>query len=166
MLRKHLKWREENEISSILEWTPAPHFLKEEDEEQDFPYEICGADKEGCPLLVVPFGAWDVRRVCEQGMKKDYIKYVDQLFMKVCKEMENNSVTQFNIILVPDNLKAVRQMASVQGKKNDKLWGYLVIDKMIFFSSCVAVDTVLETVRRFIENHPETLKRAFVIDSE
>ena len=43
MLRKSLKWREENNIDQILEWK-APEVYS-----QLYPIEFCGHDKYGCP---------------------------------------------------------------------------------------------------------------------
>lgn len=133
-----MNWRKENEVGLILDWEPPSHFS------EDYPYEITGVDKDGCPVLVVPFGHWDVRKVCEQGRKSDYIRYVDQLFFRVVRAMRSNSPAQskFIMVMVPDNLSPLRQMSSTQ-----------------------AVEAVLETVRRFEANHPETLKRAFVVDT-
>ncbi|XP_035710360.1 SEC14-like protein 2 [Folsomia candida] len=143
MLTKYLKWREENEIDSLHAWTPPAPLSR-----KNYPYEITGVDKEGCPVLVVAFGQWDIRRVCELGVKSEYIRYVDQLFANVTQAMaassaeRSNIISQFIIVFVPDDLAAFRQMSCRQ-----------------------AVDAVLETVRRFEANHPETLKRAFVIDT-
>lgn len=80
-------------------------------------------------------------------MKLDYVKYVDQLFLHVTQAMKESSerrgvpVTQFICIMVPDEFQAFRQMSSAQ-----------------------AVDTVLETVRRFEQNYPEMLKQGIVCD--
>lgn len=88
-----------------------------------------------------------MRKICEIGLKQEYVKYVDQLFLYVMEAMKKSSarkgtqVTQFVCIFVPDEFQAFRQMSSAQ-----------------------AVDTVLETVRRFEANYPETLKCAFVVD--
>ncbi|ODN04856.1 SEC14-like protein 4 [Orchesella cincta] len=142
MLRKHLEWRAANHIDSLLNWTPPKALIDE------YKYDVAGFDKQGCPILIAPFGTWDVRRVCENGLKQEYVKYVDQLFLHVTQAMKESSVirgtpiTQFICIMVPDEFPAFRQMSSPQ-----------------------AVDTVLETVRRFEANYPETLKCAFVVDA-
>ncbi|CAL8125545.1 unnamed protein product [Orchesella dallaii] len=142
MLRKHLEWRKLNEIDSLLSWTP-PNLLTNE-----FKYDVAGFDKQGCPIFIAPFGTWDVKMLCENGLKNEYVKYVDQLFLQVTQAMKESSairgtpITQFVCVMVPDEFAAFRQMSSPQ-----------------------AVDTVLETVRRFEANYPETLKCAFVVDA-
>lgn len=183
---QYLKWREENEIDSLHAWTPPAPLSR-----KNYPYEITGVDKEGCPgnqiyqlfsslkltcpckitVLVVAFGQWDIRRVCELGVKSEYIRYVDQLFANVTQAMaassaeRSNIISQFIIVFVPDDLAAFRQMSCRQGRHASFAKN---IDSNISqpFVLVPAVDAVLETVRRFEANHPETLKRAFVIDSE
>jgi hypothetical protein len=72
-------------------------------------------------VLVVAFGQWDVKRLCDQGMKSDYIRWVDQLFYRVIEAMRTSSaitgrnISQFVMIMIPDDLSAFRQMSSRQG---------------------------------------------------
>jgi hypothetical protein len=44
VLTQHFEWIEQNEIESIGEWIPTLPLCREE-----YPYEITGVDKQGCP---------------------------------------------------------------------------------------------------------------------
>ncbi|CAG7716403.1 unnamed protein product, partial [Allacma fusca] len=45
----------------------------------EFAYDYDGLDKDGCPVVAIPFGKWDVRKAVESGQKAIYLRYFDQL---------------------------------------------------------------------------------------
>ncbi|CAG7730495.1 unnamed protein product, partial [Allacma fusca] len=134
MIRESIKWREANDIDNILTWNPPDRFLKE------LPMEFLGYDNENSPVIVVPYGKWDLKKCADLGEKDVFIKYCDQLFESMISKMagkkkpNGDPVTQFVFII--DNKGLVyRTLASVG-----------------------AVDMSLQAVRRFEANQPEVLK--------
>jgi len=84
MLRKSLKWRQDNDIDSILEWVPPPNFDKA------FPSEVCGYDAEGNAILVIPMKYFKVS-IFSEIEKSDYIKYRVQFIEKMLLGMRTRN---------------------------------------------------------------------------
>lgn len=68
MLRASLKWREEWEVEKLKEWEPPEVFQKY------FPCGIAGFDKEGTPVIIVPFAGLDMWGMMHTVSKADFIK--------------------------------------------------------------------------------------------
>ncbi|CAG7694879.1 unnamed protein product, partial [Allacma fusca] len=141
MIRESIKWREANDIDNILTWNPPERFLKE------LPLEFLGYDNENSPVVVAPYGKWDLKKCADLGEKEEFVKYCDQLFESMISKMEGKKtpngdpVTQF-VIIVDNKGLVYRTLASVG-----------------------AVDMSLQAVRRFEANHPEVLKSMYQINS-
>ncbi|CAG7734384.1 unnamed protein product [Allacma fusca] len=141
MIRESIKWREDNDIDNILTWNPPERFLKE------LPLEFLGFDNENSPVVVVPYGKWDLKKCADLGEKEEFVKYCDQLFEFLLSKMEGKKkpngdpVTQF-VIIVDFKGLAYRTLASVG-----------------------AVDMSLKVVRSFEANQPETLKAMYQINT-
>jgi hypothetical protein len=139
MLRTSLEWRQENDIDDIHNWEIPRNIL------QDYPFVISGLDKEGCPVGIFPLGEWDVKKAVESGLRDTYIKYVDHImgaqFGGTLRNKCGPNVDQVVIILDMKGY-SFRQVTALK-----------------------AVDAILETVRRFDLNYPETLKLAVVINA-
>jgi len=131
----------QNDIENITNWEP-PEFLK-----LQCPYDDAGKDIEGAPgivhykilvysisihgdfsmhsfgiiVLIAPFGIWDVRRIMEMGLKSEYIRYVDQLFIKCFKKMDENpdGPSQIVCIFIPDQLQMAHQAACFAGTNSE-----------------------------------------------
>jgi len=73
MLKTSMEWREKEDIKGLNSWD-APVTVS-----QDFLYKFTGEDSEGRPVLVVPFGRWEVRKLIEMGCKDDCFKYMHRL---------------------------------------------------------------------------------------
>ncbi|CAL8125543.1 unnamed protein product [Orchesella dallaii] len=141
MLRKNIQWRKENDINCIRKWEPECASVP-----VDYPIEICGFDKIGCPVVIIPFCYWDVRKGVEAGLSQEMIRYIDQaleIFEIVMKQRSTpeKPVTQISLIFDMYNL-SFWQLASMK-----------------------TIETILEVVRRYEANHPEILYRAYVVNA-
>jgi len=142
MLAQSLKWREENDIENILSWEPPSEFL------DICALEFLGYDNGNAPVIYSPFGRWDLKKVVNKGQKDTFIRYYDQVFEKSFSRMkgktipgENWPVSQF-VFLVDMKGLSMRTLASMG-----------------------AVDMCVQTVLRFENNQPETLKALYVINA-
>ncbi|XP_008480667.1 SEC14-like protein 3, partial [Diaphorina citri] len=70
MLRESLKWRQDWGIDDIQSWTP-PEALVDR-----LPVGITGYDKEGSPVLCVPFSQLDIAGMLHAVTKNDIIRLV------------------------------------------------------------------------------------------
>ncbi|CAG7824057.1 unnamed protein product [Allacma fusca] len=143
MLRKSLQWRKDNKIDQVSTWEPPASF------QQDYPYDVNGFDRDGCPLLLIPWGRWDIRKAVQADQKDEYIRYVDQMvdkaFSIMCLQNKNrplnNPITQLSIISDLEGY-SLRQMTS-KG----------------------TVDCIMEATRRLEANYPEILKASYTINT-
>ncbi|RXG57156.1 Retinal-binding protein, partial [Armadillidium vulgare] len=85
ILNESLEWRKEWGIDNIVEWSP-PEVLK-----KFFPGGISGYDKEGAPVVLIPYGNIDLRGLIRSSSSEDLIKYFTQLFEKSLKLLREQS---------------------------------------------------------------------------
>ncbi|CAG7717740.1 unnamed protein product [Allacma fusca] len=48
-----------------------------------------GFDKDGCPVAVIPYGKWDVRKAIADGKKDIYLRYFDQMCERALDILKN-----------------------------------------------------------------------------
>ncbi|CAL8080508.1 unnamed protein product [Orchesella dallaii] len=93
MLRKSIKWREDNNVSSYLSYEP-PEYLKE-----DFVFEMLPTDNEGRPVVYVPLGRWNARQWVEKGLKDDCLKFRFYIFEIVAERTRQVNASSITLIL-------------------------------------------------------------------
>jgi len=139
MLRESLRWRKDNNIETILEWEPPARFVNE------FKYDINGRDRCGRPIIVIPFGEWDIKKVLESSERNVWLKYLDQLVAKVFHQMKESEgsedVSQF-VLIIDFAHFSMKQLTSL-----------------------TSVSSIRKVVARFEDNHPETLNACFIINT-
>lgn len=63
-----MKWREEWNVDLLSEWAPPEVFSK------FYPSGLSGFDKDGAPVIVLPFAGLDMWGMLHSVTKKDFIK--------------------------------------------------------------------------------------------
>lgn len=99
----NLKWREGQKMDTILneDWREM---------EGEFPYNLDGIDKEGRPLLYIPLGIWNIRKMASERhlpqLTRYFARIIEEGDLKVRKIREGQEqgqssiiVSQFTIIL-------------------------------------------------------------------
>ncbi|ODN04859.1 SEC14-like protein 2 [Orchesella cincta] len=141
MLRKSIQWRKENDINCIRKWEPECASVP-----VDYPIEISGFDKIGCPVVIIAFCHWDVRKGVEAGHAQEMIRHIDQALEIFEITMKQRST--------PD--KPVTQISLIFDMYNLSFWQ---------LASMKTIETILEVVRRYEANHPEILHKAYVVNA-
>jgi hypothetical protein len=77
MLQKHLEYSKVHDMENILSWEPPASFLAE------YHYNITGVSRDGLPVIILPWGQWDLRKIAESGQKETWLKYMDQMLAKL-----------------------------------------------------------------------------------
>ncbi|KAB7501471.1 hypothetical protein Anas_11251, partial [Armadillidium nasatum] len=85
MLLKSLEWRKEWNMDNIVDWNP-PEVLK-----KYFASGIAGDDKEGNPVVIIPYGNIDMRGLTKSCDSKELIKYFAQIFENAVLIMRQRS---------------------------------------------------------------------------
>jgi len=138
MLQASMEWREKEDIKGLATWA-SPDIVK-----NDFLYKFTGEDAEGRPVLVVPFGRWEVRKLIEMGHKEVCFKHMYRLLEDMMFEINKRSdkkVTQFVVILDSAEL-TFRKIAHLE-----------------------TVQSVVQFFREFEANYPETLFACHIINA-
>jgi len=100
MLVTSLKWREENQVDSILEREEFPEAFNKK-----FMFSCLGEDEEGCPILLIPGGRHDTRTLVEEiGVEKVYtwtIMRMERLmhYLAEARARTGKQAFQFNEIM-------------------------------------------------------------------
>ncbi|RXG57157.1 SEC14-like protein 3 [Armadillidium vulgare] len=85
MLLKSVEWRKEWNMDNIADWNP-PEVLK-----KYFPSGVAGYDKEGNPVIIIPYGNVDIRGLIKSCNSKELIKYFAQIFENAVQIMRERS---------------------------------------------------------------------------
>ncbi|KAK4311734.1 hypothetical protein Pmani_016790 [Petrolisthes manimaculis] len=141
MLRKSLEWRKEWGADSVLEWE-VPEVLS-----KYYPVGMCGHDKKGLPVWIIPYGGCDMRGLLSSVKKSDYIRYT----IRVLEDSRKDMMQQTQILGHP-----VNQQCCVFDLENFSL-------KHVTWKP--AMDVILELVQLYEANYPEFLKCAYVINA-
>ncbi|CAG7832599.1 unnamed protein product [Allacma fusca] len=141
MLRKSLKWREQNNMSDILNWEPPEMVTKV------FPVDADGIDNANSPVVILPMGHYDLRGLIQAGYYKETIRHVDKILETATEKMkgrltsEGVPVTQFTCIFDMDQL----------GMKT--------------VGSFMVIRLIKEVIEHFEDHYPETFRQCFIINS-
>ncbi|KAL1132543.1 hypothetical protein AAG570_010498 [Ranatra chinensis] len=140
MLRASLKWREEWDVGSLENWSPPEVF------EKYYPSGVCGYDKEGSPIIVVPFAGLDVWGMLHSVNKTDIIK-------RTIKELETH-------------LANARKQAKEHGPAANQL--VAIMDMTDFnirqYAWRPAAELVISMLQMYEANYPEILKICYIIN--
>jgi len=135
MLRRHIQWREDNNIDGITKWV-VPEEIKNE-----LKIYFTGLDKNGFPVYMAPVGLMDGRKMTGQKYKQDSIRfayYLLELMLQHCKKL---GVSKFTAIVDNEGLT---------------FWKCAHWD---------TIQTLIKVFLDFEANYPETLRQAFVVNT-
>jgi len=138
--RMAFKWNLDFDLSSVLNEDFS-------DMKKMFPYDQDGISKDGLPVLLVPFGKWDIRSVVEKGQKDRFLRYVFQ-------------ITEQNVLYLNETVKKTK--GNIQHV-------IIIFDlKGYSFSQLMhrpTIQTICEWTKRSEEQYPRQLKNFYVINA-
>ncbi|XP_013146261.1 PREDICTED: SEC14-like protein 2 [Papilio polytes] len=142
MLRDSLIWREKWGIDTTLDTWKAPEAL-----EKHFPSGTTGFDKEGSPVIIVPFVGLDVWGLLHSVSRTDVIRMI-------LRHLENYlaSARKQSLVHGPDALK-VTVLFDLEGF-NIRQYAWKPAAEMVF--------TLLQI---YEANYPEILKTCFIVNA-
>ncbi|CAG7786223.1 unnamed protein product [Allacma fusca] len=140
MLKASMIWRKNNDVDKILSWRK-PQFFS-----NGFNFMAPGVDKDGCILCIVPFGKWDLRGAVEAGHRADVVRFANQILEQGFQFMKKES----------NDKKILNQFIIIFD------WTGFSLNQIL---SRETVDTMMECLRLFEANYPETLKEAYVVNA-
>ncbi|XP_043484531.1 SEC14-like protein 4 isoform X1 [Leptopilina heterotoma] len=141
MLRDSLEWRKQWDVDNLNDWDH-PQLLN-----VYLPHGVCGYDKDGAPVVIVPFAGLDMYGILHVVSRKEMIKItVKQLesYLNICNE---------------------------QAKKHGPIAGQITIifDMEGFnlrqYMWRPAGEVVLALIQMYEANYPEILKICFIINA-
>ncbi|KAK9496821.1 hypothetical protein O3M35_012950 [Rhynocoris fuscipes] len=140
MLRASLKWREKWQADTIQDW-PTPKVF-----EEYYPSGISGFDKEGSPVVILPFSGIDMWGMLHSVSKNDFIRMAIKRFEAT--------------------LDLARKQAETHGINASKVVG--ILDMTGFnikqFAWRPAAEAAITLIQMYEANYPEILKACYVIN--
>ncbi|CAB3359189.1 Hypothetical predicted protein [Cloeon dipterum] len=144
MLRESLQWRAKWDVDRLLtHWEP-PLALK-----QFFPSGICGTDKDGVPIILVPFSGLDIWGLLHSVSKTDFIRMTAMTLEKYLQEAAENLKKAGSPSCAP-TLIAVMDMENFSIKP---------------YTWRPAGEVVLSLIHMYEANYPEILKACYIINA-
>jgi hypothetical protein len=140
MLRQHMKWRAENDVDNIMSLAVPENLIEE------ITIEFLGYDDENSPVVFVPAGSWDIKKILNMEENSTLLKFLNKFFQIMLQKMEGKftpsgyPVTQFVIII---------------DHKGMSIWNTL---------NFRALDIRRQIIRMFEANLPETMKALYVVN--
>ncbi|XP_050304373.1 SEC14-like protein 2 [Anthonomus grandis grandis] len=136
MLRQSIKWRIQWEVDGALkEWTP-PEAIR-----LYYPSGVCGFDKGGSPIIVVPFAGLDIVGLLHSVTRQDLIRTTIKI---IENNLEMAAETRANSVFVIFDMEgfSLRQYA----------WR-------------PAAEFIIALIQMYEANYPEILKACFIINA-
>ncbi|XP_059479315.1 SEC14-like protein 2 isoform X2 [Neocloeon triangulifer] len=144
MLRESLQWRTRWDVDRLLtHWEP-PLVLK-----QFFPSGICGTDKEGVPVIMLPFSGLDIWGLLHSVSKADFIRMTAMSLEKYLGESTANLEKAGKPSCAP-TLIAIMDMEHFSIKP---------------YTWRPAGEVVLSLIHMYEANYPEILKACYIINA-
>ncbi|XP_055931693.1 SEC14-like protein 2 isoform X2 [Argiope bruennichi] len=140
MLRKHIAWRKEFQVDTILTDFKPPEVLV-----KCLPFTFIGHDREGSPVIYADMNC-DVNGILRSARKIDLFKYVILVIEKLIEDMKEQSVKQG---------KAVTTMVQIFD------YGKMTFAKA---TNKKSIELAKFVVSLFQDNYPEKLKVVFDIN--
>ncbi|XP_014467504.1 PREDICTED: SEC14-like protein 2 [Dinoponera quadriceps] len=141
MLRDSLEWRKKWEADNLSEWEP-PQVLKDY-----LPYGSSGFDKDGAPIIIVPFAGLDMYGILHVITQKEFIKCTVKILDQYLK-LANEQAKQHGQIA--NQLTVIFDMEGFNLKQY--LWK-------------PAGELVIILIQMYEANYPEILKMCFIINA-
>uniref|UniRef100_G3UA36 SEC14 like lipid binding 2 n=1 Tax=Loxodonta africana TaxID=9785 RepID=G3UA36_LOXAF len=138
MLRKHVEFRKQKDIDSIISWQP-PEVIQ-----QYLSGGMCGYDLDGCPVWYDIIGPLDAKGLLFSATKQDLLRTK----MRDCELLLQECGRQTT--KVGKKIETITMIYDCEGLGLKHLWK-------------PAVEAYGEFLCMFEENYPETLKRLFVV---
>ncbi|PNF14249.1 hypothetical protein B7P43_G12208 [Cryptotermes secundus] len=141
MLRDSLRWRDNWEVEKLRDWVP-PEVMQ-----KYYPSGISGYDKEGAPVIIVPFAGLDMWGMMHCINKSDFIKMTIktlEMYMSIAREQAEkfgNEASKLICVMDMENFN-IRQYA----------WR-------------PAGEVVVALVQMYEANYPEILKACYIINA-
>ncbi|OXA64566.1 hypothetical protein Fcan01_01475 [Folsomia candida] len=166
-IRDHIRWRKEFDIDRLRSAPPNPKLWKR------FQYNVTVHARNGDPVLLMPFGDWDVRDyITAKGDQHTFDKYQGQMWEK--------GLSRFCLVLVPrcpyyarnPGLAAVEkvEMNLNDTKRSTSVRLYLVCDlenlEYRQLASYTSLQYIFSMVYNFENNYPETVHAAIMINCD
>ncbi|ODN05657.1 SEC14-like protein 2 [Orchesella cincta] len=136
MLRASLQWKKDKDIKSLLTEYKSPDVIR-----NDYLYKFTGYDKDGLPVLVVPYGKWEVRRVLERGLKEESLRHCHQLLENIMLQLHKSGKKQFTVVMDSSDMT---------------FWKVAHLE---------TIETSIQFFKDFEANYPETLKACYIVNS-
>lgn len=141
MLRDSLRWREDWEVDTLLSWK-AP-----EEVVAYYPSGLSGFDKDGSPVVIIPFAGLDMWGMLHSVRKSEFIKMTLQKI-------------EYYLSIMDEQVKKHGQQAA---KVN------LILDMENFnirqYTWRPAGESIVALVQMYEANYPEVLKSCFIVNS-
>lgn len=184
MLRKHIHWRRENNVDTILSWYKMPEVV-----DKYFPGGICGSDKHGKPLFIAPVGCLDPKTFMRAVSRVDFIRsriyqmeYILRVILPEACENANQEISQLSVIMdmqglgfkhmSPSWLSILAESVATMESNYPEVLGICFVinapplfSKLYGFIKPILSKTTQEKVHVLDSNYQETLLRHFSADS-
>lgn len=141
MLRESLQWRKQWEVDSLGDWEP-PKILNDH-----LPHGLSGFDKDGSPVVIVPFAGLDLYGILHVTSRRDMIrvtiKYLEH-YLKLCMEQAEKHgplAAQVTVIFDMEGFNLRQYMWRPAG------------------------EVVITLIQMYEANYPEVLKTCFIINA-
>ncbi|XP_055629131.1 SEC14-like protein 2 [Toxorhynchites rutilus septentrionalis] len=142
MLRESMKFRERWNADEIDKW-PTPQILREL-----FPYGVSGFDKDGSPIIIIPFAGFDIWGLLHTVSRADIVRMTLQAlegYMKLAyeqsKKLDDPICRQFVVIFDMENFNLKQYV-----------WR-------------PASEVVIALIKMYEANYPEILKCCYIINA-
>ncbi|XP_020282345.1 SEC14-like protein 2 isoform X2 [Pseudomyrmex gracilis] len=141
MLRDSIEWRKKWDADNLSNWNLSQKVLN------FFPYGLSGFDKDGAPVIIVPFAGMDMFGMLQVITQQDFVKIM--------------------VKLLDDFLRLAREQSKVHGEVANQL---TVIFDMEGFNLKQylwkpAGELVIKLLQMYEANYPEILKICFIINA-
>lgn len=141
MLRDSLDWRKQWDADNLSEWD-FPPMVK-----SYFPYGLSGFDKDGAPVVIVPFAGMDIYGILHVITPQEYVKVT--------------------IKILDHYLKLAREQSKKHGQVANQLTVIFDMDgfNLKQYLWRPAGELVLTLIQMYEANYPEILKTCFIINA-
>ncbi|XP_011506556.1 PREDICTED: SEC14-like protein 4 isoform X2 [Ceratosolen solmsi marchali] len=141
MLRDSLEWRKRWEVDKLNEWE-IPQILKDY-----LPHGLSGYDKDGAPVIIMPFAGLDLYGILHVVTRREMIKATIKLleyYLRICKEQSKKyglEAGQCTVIFDMENFSLREYMWRPAG------------------------ELVIMLIQMYEANYPEILKICYIINA-
>jgi len=141
MIRNNEKWQEAEDVKALLTEYEGPKGW-----DDDFYYALTGFDREGNPMILAPFGKWDMQKVMAEGNKEEFVRHIYHQMERCWNFLQKISKGG-------DHMKQAVGIVDLGG---------------LSLRQCTSIDVVEASIRclkTFEANYPETFKAAVVVNA-